>query len=96
MRTTLLALSALAAATPALAVAPTIEARLDAPAAQRIITRSGSWACQEDGCITRNAESRPAIMCELLAKEAGTIAAFSVDGAAFDEKRLSKCNKKAR
>lgn len=96
MRLAFIALSTLAAAAPSLAAAPTIEAQLASPADGRIITRSGAWACTDAGCTTRSAESRPAVMCELLAKEAGRIETFAVDGVAFDADKLAKCNRKAR
>ena len=96
MRLAVLALATLAAATPSLAAAPTIEAQLASPADGRIITRSGAWACTDAGCMTRSVESRPAVLCELLAKQAGRIEAFAVNGEAFDADKLAKCNKKAR
>lgn len=94
MRAAFLALAAFAA-TPALA-APSLTATLAAPTDGRVITRSGAWACTDEGCTLAAAASRPAVMCELLVKEAGAVTAFAANGVAFDEDALAKCNRKAR
>ena len=96
MRLVLASLALALTATPAMAAAPTLEASLASPAEGRIITRGGAWNCSDAGCMTRSAESRPMVQCQLLAKEAGTLSRFAVDGVDFDADDLAKCNKKAR
>ena len=96
MRFTFAALAAALLATPGLAVGPTLESALETPASGRIITRSGVWTCDQDGCVSTSTASRPMIQCQLLVKEVGPATRFAVDGVAFDDDTLAKCNKKAR
>ena len=96
MRLALTALALAITATPAMAGAPTLEASLSTPSQGRIITRSAAWNCGDNGCFTTSSESRPMVQCQLLAKEAGTLSRFAVDGIDFDADDLAKCNKKAR
>ncbi|MBW0144120.1 CC_3452 family protein [Sphingomicrobium clamense] len=96
MRAILAPLALAFVATPAIAAAPALNATLEAPSEGRVITRGGAWNCDGNGCTLRSAESRPMIQCQLLAKEAGALASFAVDGRAFDADDLAKCNKKAR
>lgn len=81
---------------PAFAAAPTLEATLASPQDGRILTRGAAWLCGDTGCVTQSDASRPLVLCQLLAKEAGQVATFSVDGRTLDEDDLAKCNTKAR
>jgi len=67
-------------------------AKLAAPTMQRIIARDISWQCGADGCQGATAESRPVVLCESLAKRAGKVDTFVVDGRAFSEAELATCN----
>jgi len=67
-----------------------------APAKASIVTRSTVWKCGEGTCVASKATSRDAIMCELVAKEVGTLQSFSANGAAFDADALAKCNSRAK
>ena len=96
MRLALTALAFAFTAAPALAGAPTLEASLSTPSQGRIITRSAAWNCGETGCFTTSSESRPMVQCQLLAKEAGALSRFAVNGVDFAADELAKCNKKAR
>jgi hypothetical protein len=98
IRTALLAVAALAVSAPAFAQAPTYRA---IPATQ--VEKAGSvvvgetlWACGTDGCTTTKATARPAIVCEQAVKKVGKLTSFAVNGAAFDDAALAKCNAKAR
>ena len=71
-------------------------AKLAAPTTQRIIARDISWACGSDACQGTTAESRPAVLCESLARRAGTVETFLVDGRAFTPAELDKCNASAK
>ena len=90
-----LILSSLAAfAAPA--AAATYSAKLAAPTTQRIIARDISWACGADACQGATLESRPAVLCQSLAKRAGKVDSFLVDARAFSPSELDKCNAVAK
>lgn len=90
-----LALSALVAiAAPA--GAANYSAKLTTPANGRIVARDINWACAGDSCQGATAESRPAVLCQALAKRAGKVDTFLVDGRAFSEAELATCNASAK
>lgn len=84
----------LLAAAPAAAAA--YSAKLAAPTSQRIIARDISWSCGADACQGATEESRPAVLCQGLAKRAGRVDSFLVDGRAFTPAELDKCNASAK
>jgi len=91
----LLTFSALVAlASPA--AAASYSARLATPTAQRIIARDITWQCGADACQGATAESRPVVLCQSLAKKAGKVDAFLVDGRAFGDAELAQCNASAK
>ena len=61
-----------------------------------IIARDISWSCSAAGCLGTSAESRPLILCKELAKRAGRLDSFGVDGRAFSAADLDKCNAAAK
>ena len=84
-------------ATPALAAGPHYRAELaTAASSDRVITRGLMWKCVADGCVAGKSNSRPAIACAALAREAGTLRSFTVAGKALSAADLEKCNAKAR
>jgi hypothetical protein len=90
-----LALSAVAfAAAPA--VAASYSATLAVPATARVIARDISWNCGPAACQGSTQESRPAVLCQSLAKRAGRVDSFLVDGRAFSAAELDSCNAFAR
>lgn len=93
--TALLIAAATLAATPAFAGNYTARTTT-APTAARIIASDVSWACGAGACQSRTDESRPAVLCQGLAKRAGQIDSFVVDGRAFDAAQLAKCNLSAK
>jgi hypothetical protein len=78
------------------ASAATYSAKLTVPAAERIIARDISWRCGADACQGATEESRPVVLCQGLAKRAGRIESFLVDGRAFTAAELDKCNASAK
>jgi hypothetical protein len=78
------------------AAAANYSAKLATPANGRIIARDISWACGADACQGATVESRPAVLCEGLAKRAGRIDSFLVDGRAFSAAEIAKCNAAAK
>ncbi len=91
----ILALGAIAfAAVPA--AASNYSATLAVPATARVIARDISWNCGPAACQGSTEESCPAVLCQSLAKRAGRIDSFLVDGRAFTAAELDGCNAFAR
>jgi hypothetical protein len=91
MLRSILLVSALAAVA-APAAAANYSAKLAAPASGHIVARDINWACAGDSCQGATPESRPAVLCQALAKKAGKVESFLVDGRAFSDSELGKCN----
>ena len=95
MLRSILILSALAAVA-APAAAASYSAKLTVPTTQRFIARDIVWACGADACQGATEESRPVVLCESLAKRAGKVDSFLVDGRAFTATELAQCNAMAK
>ena len=67
-----------------------------APTTERFVARDINWICASGSCSGATAESRPAVLCQALAKHAGRIGSFVVDGRAFTSVELDKCNTAAK
>ncbi|HEY7004860.1 MAG TPA: hypothetical protein VH392_00100 [Sphingomicrobium sp.] len=78
------------------AVAANYSARLTSPASGRFIVRDITWNCGAAACQGATNESRPVVLCQSLAKRAGRIESFIVDGRAFTPTELERCNAAAR
>ncbi|HEY4071420.1 MAG TPA: hypothetical protein VGM04_07685 [Sphingomicrobium sp.] len=87
-------LGLLIAAAPA--AAANYAATLTSPANGRFIARDISWNCGISACQGATAESRPLVLCQSLAKRAGHVESFLVDGRAFTPTELERCNASAR
>src|SRR5439155_1994887 len=66
------------------------------PAAGRFIARDIVWNCGPAACQGATEESRPVVLCQSLAKRAGRIDSFLVDGRAFTAAELGQCNASAK
>ena len=82
------------AASPA--IAGSYSAKLAAPTSERFIARDITWACGPAACQGATDESRPVVLCQSLAKRAGRVDSFLVDGRAFDAAELARCNASAK
>jgi hypothetical protein len=71
-------------------------ATLESPASGRFIARDITWNCGAAACQGATEESRPAVLCQSLAKRAGRIESFLVDGRAFSAPELDRCNASAK
>ena len=78
------------------AVAATYSATLASPASGRLIARDIVWSCGAAACQGATEDSRPAVLCQSLAKRAGRVEAFLVDGRAFTAQELDRCNASAK
>lgn len=74
------------------AAAASYSAKLATPMSGHVVARDINWACGADGCEGTTAESRPAVLCQALAKKAGKVESFVVDGRAFGDTELARCN----
>lgn len=93
-RTLLIASAILVSASPL--AAATYSAKPAVPTSERFIARDITWTCGPAACQGATAESRPAVLCQSLAKRAGRIESFIVDGRAFGAAELDKCNTAAK
>ena len=91
----LIALTAAFAAAPASAAVYSATP-VTAPADAQIVARDVAWACAGQSCTGSTSNGRPLVVCQALAKKAGRIASFSVDGRAFAAAELERCNASAK
>lgn len=97
MRSSFLAFAALAVAgTAAPAAASSYSASLATPASARIIARDIVWNCGPAACQGATDNGRPVVLCQSLAKRAGQVDSFTVDGRALSAADLAECNKLAK
>jgi hypothetical protein len=95
--TSALALLAIGASAPAIAAGPYYRAQLSTPpSAERLIVRGTVWKCGADGCVSGPSNHRAMIDCSALARQAGTLRSFTVEGRALAPAELEKCNARAR
>jgi hypothetical protein len=79
------------------AAAATYSARTAAPApSERIAARDILWTCASAACTGSTQNSRPVVLCQGLAKQAGRIDSFLVDGREIPSADLERCNASAR
>ncbi len=84
-------LAALAVAVPASAA--TYSGKPATPAAEaKFVSRDIIWSQVGDVYQGRTNESRPLVLCQSLAKRAGRLESFSVNGRAFGDAELAQCN----
>ena len=67
-----------------------------APVAKRIVGRDIAWVCGPASCQGTTELSRPVVLCQDLARRAGRIERFTVDGRALGVAELGKCNTAAK
>src|SRR5690348_9996397 len=82
--------------TAAPAMAATYSAKPATPLSERFVARDITWACGPDACQGSTLESRPVVLCQSLAKRAGRIDSFLVDGRPIAADELTKCNNAAK
>ena len=78
------------------AFSATYAAKPAVPTTERYVARDIVWNCAAAACQGVTGESRPAVLCQSLAKHAGRIESFAVDGRAFAPAELDKCNAAAK
>ena len=93
-RTVMMASAVLLSASAA--AAATYSAKPAVPTSERFVARDITWTCGPAACQGATAQSRPAVLCQSLAKHAGRIESFAVDGREFSAAELDKCNTAAK
>jgi hypothetical protein len=84
------------ALTAAPAAASNYSATLASPANARFVARDITWTCGGAACQGATDESRPLVLCQSLAKRAGRVESFLVDGRAIAPSDLERCNASAK
>ena len=58
----------------------------------QVVTRDVAWSLKGGAFVGHTDQSRPAVLCQGLAKKVGTLSSFTVDGRPLGAAELSKCN----
>ena len=70
------------------------------PAAQptrpALMTRATPWTLQGPAYVAARAPERDAVLCDLVARNTGALASFTVAGKPYDAAALAKCNAHAK
>ena len=91
----ILALGFLLAAAPAAAAHFRAEP-VAKPASAKLVLRDTMWLCDGASCSAARSNSRPQIVCALLAREVGALKSFTVAGTPLPADQLEKCNARAQ
>jgi hypothetical protein len=91
MRRMLMLMSALSLAAPASAATYAGKPAAAADEA-KFVARSIVWTLANGSYRGQTEESRPLVLCQSLAKRAGRLESFTVNGKAIAEADLAKCN----
>ena len=67
-----------------------------APARATVVTNSTPWVRQGNAYVAARAPERDAVLCDLVARNAGALNSFTVAGRAYDADALAKCNAHAK
>ena len=78
------------------AAAASYSATLSSAAPARVIAGDLLWNCAGLACQGATEESRPLVLCQALAKRAGRVDRFLVNGRPFDAVELGRCNSFAK
>ncbi|NCP20327.1 MAG: hypothetical protein GW855_14380 [Erythrobacter sp.] len=91
--TSALTIGTVASPTPAFAQSTVYyRATLEAPVEKRTeVIRGGTFICADTVCVGTRAKSRGELVCQHLAREFGTVTAFSIDGKKLDADALATC-----
>lgn len=67
-----------------------------APAATRIVGKDIVWSCTGGSCQGSTEYGRSLVICQNLARKAGRLESFAVDGRSLGADDLAKCNRSAK
>ena len=66
------------------------------PTKASVMTHATSWSLKNGAYVAQRAPERDAVLCELVARNVGTLSSFTAGGNAYDADALAKCNAKAK
>ena len=66
------------------------------PTKANLITHETVWRLADTSYVANKAPEREVVLCQLVARDAGKLSAFSAGGQAFDADALAKCNAHAK
>lgn len=66
------------------------------PSRASVMTRATPWRLQGTAYVAAKAPERDTVLCDAMARQAGQLQSFTVNGRAFDADQLAKCNAHAR
>ena len=78
------------------AMAASYSATLTQPTSNRFIARDIVWNCGPAACQGATDNGRPVVLCQSLAKRAGRVETFIVNGRALAAAELDRCNVSAK
>jgi len=68
-------------------------ATLESPVSADNLTAHGLlWRCAGAQCVATASNSRPVVVCQALAREAGPMIAFSAGGELLSAEQMARCN----
>ena len=67
-----------------------------APAKSVMVTNSTPWQRSGNAYVAARAPERDTVLCDLVARNTGALASFTVAGRAYDADALAKCNAHAK
>ena len=93
-------LAAIAALAPVAALARPagyyVATPVAAPTKTAFITNELVWKWKDTAFVAGRGPHRDAVTCQMVAKSAGKLSAFTAAGTAFDADALAKCNARAK
>jgi hypothetical protein len=95
MSRTIVLLASLAAIAAPASAATYVGKPVAAASEAKFVARDIVWANASGAYQGSTSESRPLVLCQSLAKRAGQLQSFTVDGKALAEADLAKCNSAA-
>ena len=95
MSRTAILFAALAAVAAPASASTYVGKPVSAASDSKFVARDIVWANAGGAYEGSTNDSRPLVLCQSLAKRAGHLASFTVDGKAFGEADLAKCNASA-
>ena len=66
------------------------------PTKPSLMTHDTSWSLKNGAYVAQRAPERDTVLCELVARNVGTLSSFTAGGNAYDADALAKCNAKAK
>ncbi len=66
------------------------------PTKAGLMTHATYWSLKDGAYVAPRASERDTVLCQLVARNVGTLSSFTAGGNAYDADALAKCNAKAK